>query len=177
MTLREMVRRRLGLAAIGVAGLITIVFLVVRSLLSPSAAVEAGAGTVSPTTPASTTILDGSGATTTTIAPTDSVVGPPAPGARYLVPEGEVEREAKQLATDIAYALTTYEESDDPTARFSSIAGAAGVDLLAEAGVPLTHRGRWSRGQVVYPQLGGLTNERVSVMVVTRQTVGIGAET
>ena len=39
---------------------------------------------------------------------------------------------------DIAYALTTYEVSDDPTARFSSIAGVAGVELLAEAGQPLT---------------------------------------
>ena len=103
-------------------------------------------------------------------------MGPPALEARYVVPAGEVEREAKQLAADIAYALTTYEESDDPTARFSVIAGAAGVDLLAEAGEPLTHRGRWSRGHVVYPQLGGLTNERASVMVVTRQTVGFGSE-
>jgi hypothetical protein len=131
---------------------------------------------VPPTTPAPTTIIVAPGATATTIAPTASVATPPAPEARYVVPEGEVEREAKQLAADIAYALTTYEESDDPTARFSSIAGAAGVDLLAEAGEPLTHRGRWSRGQVVYPQLGGLTNERVSVMVVTRQTVGLGSE-
>jgi hypothetical protein len=128
------------------------------------------------TTPASTTISGAPGTTVTTVAPTSSVATAPAHEARYVVPAGEVEPEAKQLAADIAYALTTYEESDDPTARFSSIAGAAGVDLLAEAGEPLTHPGRWSRGLVVYPQLGGLTNERVSVMVVTRQTVGLGSE-
>ena len=169
-------RRRLGLAAIGVAALTTIVFLVFGSLHSPRAGVEPGAETAPPTTAAPTTIIVPPGANATTIVSTTSVAVPPALEARYVVPAGEVEREAKQLAADIAYALTTYEESDDPTARFSVIAGAAGVDLLAEAGEPLTHRGRWSRGHVVYPQLGGLTNERASVMVVTRQTVGFGSE-
>ena len=113
----------------------------------------------------------------TTVVPTTSGVPPPAREARYVVADGEVEPEAKQLAADIAYALTTYEESDDSTARLSSIAGAAGVDPLMEAAVPLTHVGRWYRGLVVYPQLGGLTDERVSVMVVIRQTVGFGLRT
>lgn len=90
----------------------------------------------------------------------------------YVVHEGEIEPAAKQIAADIAYALTTYEESDDPRDRFSAIAGSEGVDLLAAAGEPLTHPGLWSRGEVVYPQLGGLGDERASVMVMTRQTVG-----
>jgi hypothetical protein len=169
-------RLRWGLAAAGVATLTAIVFLVVALLQSPDTGADPGAVTVPSTALSSTTIITTPGETTTTIAPTSSVATAPGHEARYVVPAGEVEPEAKQLAADIAYALTTYEESDDPTARFSSIAGAAGVDLLAEAGEPLTHPGRWSRGLVVYPQLGGLTNERVSVMVVTRQTVGLGSE-
>jgi hypothetical protein len=164
------VRRQLGIAAIGVAGLATIISMVSGSSPSPDGGVDAQT-VPSTSAPASTTIT----IAPATTAPATTVAAPPRE-ARYVVPEGEVEREAKQLAADIAYALTTYEQSDDPTARFSSIAGAAGVDLLAEAGEPLTHRGRWSRGQVVYPQLGGLTNERTSVMVVTRQTVGSGSE-
>ncbi|OFW62465.1 MAG: hypothetical protein A2135_02435 [Actinobacteria bacterium RBG_16_67_15] len=151
-------------------------FLVMALLPSPAPGNDLGAETVPSTTSAPTTIIVAPDATATTIAPTSSVATAPGHEARYVVPVGEVEPEAKQLAADIANALTTYEESDDPTARFSSIAGAAGVELLAEAGEPLTHRGRWSRGRVVYPQLGGLTNERVSVMVVTRQTVGLGSE-
>ncbi|MCJ7724819.1 MAG: hypothetical protein MUP76_00305 [Acidimicrobiia bacterium] len=92
------------------------------------------------------------------------------------MPEGEIEPDAKQLAANIAYALTTYDEFDDPAERFSDVAGAEGVDLLAEAGEPLTHPGQWSRSEVVYPQLGGLKNGRVSVLVVARQTVGSGSE-
>ena len=110
-------------------------------------------------------------ATTTTTSTTI-----PAPNARYVVPEGEVEGEAKQLAADIAYALTTYQESDIPAIRFMSIAGREDYPLLSEASEPLTHRGRWSRGEIVYPQLGGFRNGRTSVMVVTRQTVGSGSE-
>jgi len=166
------VRRPWVLAAAGVAGLATVVLLVSGSSPSPRAGGEPSASTTAPSPGAS-------GDTTTssaTSAPSTTVVLAPPPGARYLVPAGEVEREAKQYASDIAYALTTYEESDDPVARFFSIAGSEGVDLLMEAGQPLTHLGRWSRGQVLYPQLGGLTDEKVSVMVVTRQTVGFGAD-
>ncbi len=86
-----------------------------------------------------------------------------------------MEPEAKQLAADIAYALTTYEEADSPEVRLLDIAGPEGLPLLSEASGPLTYSGQWSRGEVVYPQLGGLRNEKASVMVVTRQTVGSGS--
>jgi hypothetical protein len=88
----------------------------------------------------------------------------------------EAEPEVKQLAVDIAYSLTTYEASDDHRERLGALASVAGVDVLARASEPLIHAGSWSRGQVVYPQMGGLTDERASVMVVTRQTVGSGSE-
>jgi len=164
-------RRHLGIAAIGVAGLVTII--VLSSGSSPSGrGADQGAPTAPSTSAPGTSTIS---VAPTTSAPTTPVAAPPR-AARYVVPEGEVEREAKQLAADIAYALTTYEASDDPIVRFLGIAGAAGVDLLAEAGEPLTHRGQWSRGVVLYPQLGGLTDERTSVMVVTRQMVGSGLE-
>ncbi len=134
---------------------------------------------VAPDASAPTTItVAPTSTTTTTAAPmtTTTVARPPAPNARYVVPEGEVEREAKQLAADIAYALTTYEESDSPEVRLVDIAGPEGIPLLREAGEPLIYNGKWSRGEIVYPQLGGLRNGKASVMVVTRQTVGTGSE-
>lgn len=162
-------RRQLAIAAIGVAVLATIIVVVVlRSSPSPRGGIDPGAQPSPSTTstPGTTTVT-----VATTTAPVTTLAVPPRE-ARYVVPESEVEREAKQLASDIAYTLTTYEAADDPILRFSSIASAENVDLLIEAGAPLTHLGRWSRGQILYPQLGGLTADRVSVMVVTRQTVG-----
>jgi len=97
--------------------------------------------------------------------------------ARYLVPLTEAEPEAKQLATDIAYSLTTYEVSDDHWERLTALGSRSGVDALAQASGPLIYSRSWSRGQVIYPQMGGLDNGRASVMVVTRQTVGSGSET
>ncbi|HSM02308.1 MAG TPA: SdrD B-like domain-containing protein [Acidimicrobiia bacterium] len=166
-------RRPWVFAAAGVAGLIAIVLLVSGSSPGPGASGDTSAPTNSSTSVPSSTAT--TGATSTTAPTTTGPVAPPRE-PRYIVPEGEVEVEAKQLASDIAYALTTYEESDDPIARFFDIAGSEGVEALTEAGGPLTHLGRWSRGQVLYPQLGGLTDEKVSVMVVTRQTVGFGAD-
>lgn len=101
---------------------------------------------------------------------------PPPPGALYVVAPNESEPEAKQLAVDIAYRLTTYEEDDEHIARLEDLNSLSGVDVLAEASAPLLYENSWSRGEVVYPQLGGLRNRRASVMVVTRQTVGAGQE-
>ncbi|MBU1865641.1 MAG: carboxypeptidase regulatory-like domain-containing protein [Actinobacteria bacterium] len=170
-------RRHLG-TAIGVAGLAAILGLASGCSSTPVAGVDPGTPTV-PTTAAAgaTTTTAAPTTTTTTTSPTTSVAAPPAPNPRYVVPEGEVEREAKQLAVDIAFALTTYEESDSPVERLSGIAGQQeGLLLLSEASEPLNHTGRWSRGEILYPQMGGLRNGRASVMVVARQTVGSGSE-
>jgi hypothetical protein len=96
--------------------------------------------------------------------------------ARTVIPLTEAEPEAKQLAADIAYALTTYEAGDDHHERLEALPSRHGVDELARASAPLTHPGYWSRGEVIYPQLGGLDNDLASVMVVTRQTVGTESE-
>jgi len=174
------VRRLLGTAAIGVVGLATVMSLT-SGCSSPTAGVKPGTSMM-PTTsaPGATTITVAPTTTTTTTtattAPNTSTAAPPARPVRYLVPDGEVERDAKQLATDIVAALTTYEESDSTFERLLDITGLAGFDLLSDASKPLTHAGRWSRGEIIYPQMGGLTSERVSVMVVARQTVGSGSE-
>lgn len=166
-------RRPWAFAAVGLVGLIAVALLVSGSSPPPGAGGDPSAPTVPFTTlPGSTATT---GVTSTTAPTTTGPIAPPR-GPRYVVPEGEVAPEAKQLASDIAYDLTTYEEADDPIIRFFDIAGSDGVDDLTEAGGPLTHLGRWSRGQILYPQLGGLTSEKVSVMVITRQTVGSGAE-
>ena len=115
-------------------------------------------------------------ATTTTTTTTQPLPPPPAPGVRYVVSPGEIEPEAKQLAADIAYSLTTYEASDDHWERLNGLGSMSGVAVLARASSPLIYMRSWSRGEVINPQLGGLKNGRASVMVVTRQTVGSGSE-
>lgn len=126
------------------------------------------------TTPAAPTTS--STPVTPTLAAPFAWQGPPRYGTRYMVRFTEVEPEAKQLAADVAQALTTYEESDDRMQRLYSIVGASTVEALATATEPLAYSGSWSRGEVLYPQLGGLTDDRASVMVVTRQTVGTESE-
>ncbi len=132
--------------------------------------------TSSTTTTSTSTTTTSSTTTTTTLAPAQPGSPPAQEAPRYIVPLTEVEPEAKQLAADIAYSLTTYEAFDDHLARLSALASLSGVDLLSQANEPLMFVGSWSQGQVIYPQLGGLANDRASVMVVTRQTVGSGGE-
>lgn len=127
--------------------------------------------------------------TVATVAPSDAPRQPPTtsesppdvseapePQDRYEVALTEVSPAVKQLAADVAYVLTTYEADDDHLARFGALSSRGGADALAFAARPLTYEGSWSRGDVIYPQLGGLTQERASVMVVIRQTVGSGPE-
>jgi hypothetical protein len=119
-------------------------------------------------------------ATSNSTAPTTTSPTVPEPvipvAVPYIVPPTEVAAEAKQLAVDIAQLLTTYEPADDHLERLAGLTSGSGLGPLAEASEPLIRVGWWSRGEVIYPQLGGLTRDRASVMVVTRQTVGLGAE-
>ena len=148
---------------------------------SSSMAPASSSTTSTPTTTSSTTTTTSSPSTTTTSPPATTTSTapsprPPAHEARYVVPSTETQPEAKQLAVDIAQSLTTYEASDDHHGRLGALGSRSGVDALAAASEPLIHPGSWSRGEVVYPQLGGLTDDKVSVMVMTRQTVGSGTE-
>ncbi|HSM02774.1 MAG TPA: hypothetical protein VK960_10105 [Acidimicrobiia bacterium] len=146
----------------------------------PQPLAVAGPAPATPITTSTTPTTTTSSTSTTTTSTTTTVPLPPPPpeppgDVRYVVPETEVEPEVKQLAADIAYWLTTYEASEDPMVRLGALSSLTGVEQLAEAAGPLAYPGSWSRGEVIYPQLGGLTDERASVMVVTRQTVGSGA--
>ena len=151
--------------------------LVVASCSSPDAAIDSTT-TATVTTTTSTTTTTTLGTTSTTTVPTTTTVasGPPPIPVRYIAPDNEVAREAKQLAADIITALTTYERYDDPGLRYLAVAGLSGFQDLAVEAEPLTIGGHWSRGEIIYPQLGGLTDDKVSLMTVTRQTVGIGPE-
>jgi hypothetical protein len=90
----------------------------------------------------------------------------------------EVHRQAKTTACTIAEGLTTYEPGTTP-ARLAARAteDAERRPALVKAVRPLHHAGGWSRGSVVYPQMGGLRGDRASVMVVVRQEAGKGAQT
>jgi hypothetical protein len=77
----------------------------------------------------------------------------------------------KRLAQRTAVALTTYSPSDSADTVAARVAASpASRRALATALAPLFHRGATSTGTVVYPQMGGATADRVSVMVVIRQT-------
>jgi hypothetical protein len=135
---------------------------------------------VDPSITTSTTAATTSSTTSTTTTPATATTKamPPAPPheARYVVPGTETEPEAKQRAVDVAHMLTTYEATDDPIGQLYAIGYPTNITALADATEPLTYAGSWSRGEVLYPQMGGLTDDRASVMVVVRQTVGTGPE-
>lgn len=100
---------------------------------------------------------------------------PPAPGPApsYEILAAEPAAAVKRAAADLAQALTTYGPDDTP----ASIVARATDDpelaaqLRAVVG-PLVHAGAWSRGEVVYPQLGGLEEDASAVITVVRQRMG-----
>jgi hypothetical protein len=96
--------------------------------------------------------------------------------ARYVVAADEAHPDAKRAAVAVAERLTTYAASETPADVVASLAAdPAQRAALQTAAGPLWHAGSWSRGTVVYPQMGGFTPDRASVMVVTRQQVGRGS--
>ena len=48
----------------------------------------------------------------------------------------------------------------------------AQIPALVETLDPVYHQDHWSRATVVYPQLGGATDDRISIMIVIRQEFG-----
>ena len=83
---------------------------------------------------------------------------------------GEVALEVKQPAAEVVQLLSTYpaDRADVDGVRARLVT--AGLDpLLAEQSVGLIVPGVASSGEIVYPQLGGLSPRTASVMVVLRQ--------
>jgi hypothetical protein len=104
--------------------------------------------------------------------PADTPSPPPAPAA-YAPDANEVHPEAKRVAAGVAHTLTNY----GPETEFASAVAKVTSDserqaVLTEAAQLLSSAGEWSRGRIVYPQLGGITPSRASVMVVVEQRTG-----
>lgn len=105
--------------------------------------------------------------------PSPAPATPPPTPAPYRPARNEVHPGPKRVAAQVAQQLTTYE----PGTPAAELAGAVTRHprrqrAVAEAVRPLLQQDRWSRGRIVYPQLGGLRRNRMSVMVVVEQTVG-----
>lgn len=175
-------RRTLRFARFAVTVLAAVVLLIGAHIATePGSRAPAliGAGETTTTSVTTTTIATTStlGSSTTTTEPPPQVERSPQPEpAPYQVASNESAPEVKQLAVDIAHALTTYEAATDHVAIYQALDPQSGVELLAASGEPLVYENSWSQGEVIYPQMGGLRNDKASVMVVIRQTVGIGAD-
>jgi hypothetical protein len=105
----------------------------------------------------------------------DEPTPPPAPEvpAGYELAADETGPAAKRAAAALAQALTNYEPEDD----LAAVVGRATDDpdlaaRLERAAEPLHREGAWSRGEIVYPQLGGLEVGTAAVITVVRQRVG-----
>lgn len=103
----------------------------------------------------------------------DAIPDAPDPPAAYELSADEVYPNAKALAAAIAQAITTYDRDQTLVDAVADLdLPAADAEALVEQAAALHHEDRWSRGRVVYPQLGGATTTDISVMVVTEQTLG-----
>lgn len=145
-----------------------------RDAAPPPATPAAPSPTASPTAATTSTRPTATPAPSPT-AP-ESEPPPPTPSP-YVLAEGDVFPGAKRVAADVAATLATYgpgERPEDIAARV--VSGRVRRREVTAAAMPLFVPGRTSVGTVVYPQLGGVTDRRMSVMVVTRQELtGSGA--
>ncbi|MBS3939692.1 MAG: hypothetical protein KG028_01905 [Actinobacteria bacterium] len=100
---------------------------------------------------------------------------PPPVEAPFALSEADVYLNAKRLAADVAQALTTYDPDQSMEEVVADFDAVVDRGRLAEQARDLHHPGTWSRGRVIYSQLGGVTADRVSVMVTTEQRIGDAA--
>lgn len=108
----------------------------------------------------------------TTLPASTTTVLPPVP-ALWIPGFGETQPDGKGLGAAIVADLTNY----DPGDSFTDIAASLTNDptaqnALLDAAAAVLHPDTWSRGTVEYAQLGGLTADRTSIMVVVRQELG-----
>jgi hypothetical protein len=96
----------------------------------------------------------------------------PDPAPPYEPVAAETHPNAKAIGAAIAQALTTYDPGETVRDVVARATDGRGRDGDVEAAGPLWHDDAWSRGEVIYPQFGGLTAQRCSIMAVTRQRVG-----
>lgn len=137
-----------------------------------SATDRASPPTATPTSPAPTSTSTPTASPSPSASPTPTgEPTPPLAVREWAAPEGEVHRAVKEAAARVALALTTYDTGTD-VGRIAArvVDGAKEREQLVGAAAALHHDDRWSRGRIVYPQMGGLTEDAASVMVVIEQT-------
>jgi hypothetical protein len=100
---------------------------------------------------------------------------PPAPGAAppYEPVDAETHPNAKAVGAAVAQLLTTYDPDTSIEEVVAAATDGAGGREDVDVARPLHHPEGWSRGQVLYPQFGGLTEDRCSIMAVVRQLLGL----
>lgn len=135
---------------------------------TPGSDISATSQATVDSTQAPTTSTSSTSTTTTTTRP--QPVPLPSVSDPYVASASEPYAEAKTIAGQIAQRILTY-DPDTPLSLLAAnvAAGARQIPEVAVAMEPAFHDGYWSRATVVYPQLGGLTDDRMSVMVVARQ--------
>ena len=98
---------------------------------------------------------------------------PPADPRPYRPLASEAYPNPKRLAADIAQRVTTYDAGSTPgavAARLPQVAARRRGDLTT-AIAPVVDPGRYSRGEIIYPQLSGVTSTSLGAMVVVRQSL------
>lgn len=107
--------------------------------------------------------------------PDDGPAGlPPAPDPHppFVLSADEAVPNGKRFAADIVQALLTYEPADTARDVVAEVAPAGLVEGITTQFESVHRPGSWSRGRIVYPQLGGFADDRTSVMVVAEKTWG-----
>lgn len=115
------------------------------------------------------TAADTRAASEASTAPTTTTIPFPS-AAPYTPTSGEPAADARVQASALVQALTTYEVGGGTLEAARMRLEAAGFDpALATGSEGLLVPTAQSAGDIVYPQLGGLTDTQSSVMVVVRQ--------
>lgn len=107
---------------------------------------------------------DGAGADRTTSRLPSGPIEFPA----YEPVEAEKYPNAKRLAAQVAQQVTTYARGSAPA---DVVAALDGPPSLAKTIEPLVQRDQRSGGEVIYPQLSGVTRTSFGAMVIVRQTL------
>jgi len=140
------------------------------ALLAGCASSEDARGTEEGDSAVSTTAPVTATSTTSTTAPTTTTQPPLASYDAYVPATGEVEPEVKALAARFLETLGSYPPGSGGEQAARSRLEANGFDpALAAAGSSMLGGDAAALG-VVYPQYGGLTSDRASVMAIVKQT-------
>lgn len=115
--------------------------------------------------------------TTTRTRTTTTTTTPLPPPVPWVASLADPAPEAKELAARVVQALGTYPTGGGThEAARQRIAELAAPAAVADAGGPLLDPEAAAVVEIVYPQMGGLTERSASVMVVARQRTRVASE-